>query len=117
LFATRRHSYRDLPIRFAEFSRLHRNERSGTLTGLSRVRSMAQDDAHIFLVPEQVDAELDRFFAMTREVYDALGLEGVEVSVSTRPAQSVGEPADWERADAALLAPAAPPAPPRPPQP
>ena len=103
LFATRRHSYRDLPIRFAEFSRLHRNERSGTLTGLSRVRSMAQDDAHIFLLPEQVDAELDRFFAMTREVYEALGLDGVEVSVSTRPAESVGEPADWERAEVALL--------------
>ena len=103
LYATRRHSYRDLPIRFAEFSRLHRNERSGTLTGLSRVRSMAQDDAHIFLLPEQVDAELDRFFAMTREVYEALGLDGVEVSVSTRPAESVGEPADWERAEVALL--------------
>jgi len=102
LFATKRHSYRDLPIRYAEFSRLHRNERSGTLTGLSRVRSMAQDDAHIFLLPEQVDAELDRFFAMTREVYDALGLEGVEVAVSTRPEHSVGDPADWDRAEAAL---------------
>src|SRR5262245_41447551 len=104
LFATRRHSYRDLPIRFAEFSRLHRNERSGTLTGLSRVRSMAQDDAHIFLLPAQLAAELDRFFAMTREVYEALGLSGVEVAVSTRPAQSFGEPADWEWAEAALLA-------------
>jgi threonyl-tRNA synthetase len=102
LFATRRHSYRELPVRFAEFSRLHRNERSGTLTGLSRVRSMAQDDAHIFLAPEQVEAELDRFFAMTREVYEALGLEGVEVAVSTRPGQFVGEPADWDRAERQL---------------
>ncbi len=104
LFATRRHSYRELPVRFAEFSRLHRNERSGTLTGLSRVRSMAQDDAHIFLAPEQVDGELDRFFEMTREVYHALGLSDVEVAVSTRPAHYVGEVADWERAEAQLLA-------------
>jgi threonyl-tRNA synthetase len=104
LFASRRHSYRELPVRFAEFSRLHRNERSGTLTGLSRVRSMAQDDAHVFLAPEQVDAELDRFFEMTREVYAALALSGVEVAVSTRPEPSVGEPAEWERAEATLLA-------------
>jgi threonyl-tRNA synthetase len=104
LFATRRHSYRELPVRFAEFSRLHRNERSGTLTGLSRVRSMAQDDAHIFLAPEQVDAELDRFFEMTREVYEALGLSGVEVSVSTRPEQFQGEAPDWDRAEQQLLA-------------
>jgi threonyl-tRNA synthetase len=103
LFASRRHSYRELPVRFAEFSRLHRNERSGTLTGLSRVRSMAQDDAHVFLAPEQVEPELDRFFEMTREVYEALGLAGVEVGVSTRPAASVGEAADWERAESLLL--------------
>jgi threonyl-tRNA synthetase len=104
LFSTRRHSYRELPVRFAEFSRLHRNERSGTLTGLSRVRSMAQDDAHVFLAPEQVDDELDRFFEMTREVYEALALTGVEVGVSTRPEHSVGDPADWERAEQQLLA-------------
>jgi threonyl-tRNA synthetase len=103
MFGLRKRSYRDLPIRLAEFSRLHRNERSGTLTGLSRVRSMAQDDAHIFCEPEQVDAELDGFFAMTREVYRALGIEGVEVSVSTRPAESTGEAADWDLATARLL--------------
>jgi threonyl-tRNA synthetase len=103
LFATRRHSYRELPVRFAEFSRLHRNERSGTLTGLSRVRSMAQDDAHAFLAPEQMDDELDRFFGMTREVYEALGLAGVEVAVSTRPEQFLGEQPDWDRAEAQLL--------------
>ena len=83
LFSTRKHSYRELPIRFAEFSRLHRNERSGTLTGLSRVRSMAQDDAHIFCEPDQVEAELDAFFALTGEVYRALGLEGAEVASTT----------------------------------
>ncbi len=102
LFAMRKHSYRELPIRLAEFSRLHRNERSGTLTGLSRVRSFAQDDAHIFCTPEQVDAELAAFFAMTREVYRALELEGVELAVSTRPADHVGEIADWDRAERRL---------------
>jgi threonyl-tRNA synthetase len=103
LFSTRKHSYRELPIRFAEFSRLHRNERSGTLTGLSRVRSMAQDDAHIFCEPDQVEAELDSFFALTEEVYRALGLEGAEVAVSTRPAEYSGEPSDWERGERQLV--------------
>jgi threonyl-tRNA synthetase len=104
LFQARKHSYRDLPLRFAEFSRLHRNERSGTLTGLSRVRSMAQDDAHVFCEPEQVDAELDRFFEMTAEVYAALGLPRPEVAVSTRPEEFSGEVSDWERAGTSLLA-------------
>jgi threonyl-tRNA synthetase len=104
LFESRKRSYRELPLRLAEFTRLHRNERSGTLTGLSRVRAFAQDDAHVFCEPEQVDVELDRFFAMTREVYQALGLEGVEVAVSTRPEKSSGEVADWEAAERRLLA-------------
>ena len=105
LFETRKRSYRELPLRLAEFTRLHRNERSGTLTGLSRVRSFAQDDAHVFCEPEQIDTELDRFFEMTREVYQALGLEGVEVAVSTRPEQKwSGELADWEAAERRLVA-------------
>jgi threonyl-tRNA synthetase len=96
LFSTQKHSYRELPIRYAEFSRLHRNERSGTLTGLSRVRSMAQDDAHVFCAPEQVSEELDSFFELTGEIYQALGLEAPEIAVSTRPAEFSGEPADWD---------------------
>ncbi len=104
LFDSRKRSYRELPLRLAEFTRLHRNERSGTLTGLSRVRAFAQDDAHVFCEPEQVDVELDRFFAMTREVYQALGLEGVEVAVSSRPEKSSGEVADWEAAERRLVA-------------
>jgi threonyl-tRNA synthetase len=103
LFSLKKNSYRELPIRYAEFSRLHRNERSGTLTGLSRVRSMAQDDAHIFCEPSQVNDELDSFFAMTREVYEALEIEGVEVSVSTRPEEYVGEIDDWDAAIESLL--------------
>jgi len=103
LFATRKRSYRELPLRVAEFSRLHRNERSGTLTGLSRVRSMAQDDAHIFCEPEQVAAELDAFFAMTSRIYRALGIELTFVGVSTRPEGEVlGEPAEWEAAQGLL---------------
>ena len=104
LFESRKRSYRELPLRLAEFTRLHRNERSGTLTGLSRVRSFAQDDAHVFCEEEQVDAELDRFFTMTREVYAALGLEGAEVAVATRPEKWSGEVADWEVAERRLVA-------------
>ena len=96
-------SYRDLPIRYAEFSRLHRNERSGTLTGLSRVRSMAQDDAHIFCEPEHVPQEVERFFEMTQEVYRDLGLSGVKVSVSTRPESFLGDAADWDAGEQALI--------------
>lgn len=103
LLLSAKRSYRDLPIRYAEFSRLHRNERSGTLTGLSRVRSMAQDDAHIFCEPDQVPHEIERFFEMTQEVYRDLGLSGVKVSVSTRPEHFLGEPADWDVAEQVLI--------------
>jgi threonyl-tRNA synthetase len=103
LYLSAKRSYRDLPLRFAEFSRLHRNERSGTLTGLSRVRAMAQDDAHIYCEPESVPAEIERFFAMTAEVYRDLRLSGVKVSVSTRPERFLGDPADWDRAEQALI--------------
>jgi len=104
LFGSRKRSYRELPIRFAEFSRLHRNERSGTLTGLSRVRSMAQDDGHVFCEPDQVPAELDAFFALTAEVYDVLGLPTPTVFVSTQPEHFTGERADWDEGVKALLA-------------
>ena len=83
MFGSRKRSYRELPIRWAEFSRLHRNERSGTLNGITRVRSFAQDDAHIYCEPEQVDDEIQAFFRMTAEVYDKLGLEGLKMAVST----------------------------------
>jgi threonyl-tRNA synthetase len=105
LFANRKRSYRELPLRFAEFSRLHRNERSGTLTGLSRVRSMAQDDAHIYCESEQMEGELASFFEMTEEIYGALGISGVEVGVSTRPeGEFAGDPADWDVAEETLIA-------------
>ena len=103
LFTTGLRSYRDLPIRWAEFSRLHRNERSGTLNGITRVRTFAQDDAHIYCEPEQVPEEIDSFFQMTAEIYDKLDVDGVEMAVSTRPDQFLGDPADWDVAEKALI--------------
>jgi len=102
LFATRKYSYRDLPIRFADFSRLHRFEPSGTLAGLTRVRSMAQDDAHIYCTPEQLDNELLRFVEMTREVYGVFGFDRIEVTLQTRPEKFLGRIELWEAAEAAL---------------
>jgi threonyl-tRNA synthetase len=102
LFETRRYSYRDLPIRFADFSRLHRFEPSGTLSGLTRVRSMAQDDAHIFCTPGQLQHEIESFIAMTREVYAVFGFDRVEVTLQTRPEKFLGRIELWDAAEAAL---------------
>ncbi|MGB0619906.1 MAG: threonine--tRNA ligase [Myxococcota bacterium] len=103
LFSTGKRSYRELPVRWAEFTRLHRNERSGTLNGITRVRTFAQDDAHIYCEPEQVPEEIDSFFRMTAEIYDKLGVDGVEMAVSTRPDEFLGEPEDWDVAEKALI--------------
>lgn len=102
IFRSRKRSYRELPLRLAEFSRLHRNERSGTLLGMTRVRSMAQDDAHIFCEPEQLPSELDRGLAMMAEIYRDLGLTADRILVATRPAKFIGEPAEWDRAEKLL---------------
>jgi len=102
LFAQGKKSYRDLPIRYADFSRLHRFERSGVLSGLTRVRGFSQDDAHVFCTPEQADEEFALFLRMTREVYDAFGFEDVAVAVETRPEKFLGEPALWDDAERTL---------------
>ena len=102
LFAARKYSYRDLPIRYADFSRLHRFEPSGVLSGLTRVRSFAQDDAHIYCTPEQLDAELEQFVAMTREVYKVFGFDRIEVTLQTRPEKFLGRIELWDAAEAAL---------------
>ena len=102
LFASRKHSYRDLPVRYADFSRLHRFERSGVLSGLTRVRSFAQDDAHIYCTPGQLDEELNRFIAMTKEVYSAFGFDRIEVTLQTRPEKFLGRIELWESAESAL---------------
>jgi threonyl-tRNA synthetase len=102
LFAARKYSYRDLPIRYADFSRLHRFEQSGVLSGLTRVRSFTQDDAHIYCTPDQLDGELAQFVAMTREVYKVFGFDRIEVTLQTRPEKFLGRVELWEEAEAAL---------------
>ncbi|HEX2928431.1 MAG TPA: threonine--tRNA ligase, partial [Candidatus Binatia bacterium] len=102
LFASRKYSYRDLPIRYADFSRLHRFEQSGVLSGLTRVRSFAQDDAHIYCTPEQLDSELAQFVAMTKEVYKVFGFDRIEVTLQTRPEKFLGRIELWDAAEAAL---------------
>ncbi|MBY0278166.1 threonine--tRNA ligase [Candidatus Binatia bacterium] len=102
LFGQGKKSYRDLPIRMADFSRLHRFERSGVLNGLTRVRGFAQDDAHIFCTPEQLDEEFASFLAMTREVYDAFGFTDISLAVETRPEKFLGSPELWDQAEKAL---------------
>ncbi|MGE4532223.1 threonine--tRNA ligase [Halomonas sp.] len=97
-------SYRDLPLRLAEFGSCHRNEPSGSLHGLMRVRGFTQDDAHIFCSEKQIQAEAEAFIALTLKVYRDLGFEDVELKLSTRPDDFMGEPALWDRAEAGLEA-------------
>src|SRR5262249_43806292 len=85
IYRASRHSYRELPLRLADFGRLHRYERSGVTAGLTRVRSFAQDDAHIFLAPEMIGEEVARFVAMMLEAYRLFGLEDVRMRLGTRP--------------------------------
>ena len=103
VFRSRKRSYRELPLRLAEFSRLHRNERTGSLHGLTRVRSMAQDDAHIYCAWEDIGSEIDGFMQLCNEVDRDLGFSGVATYVSTRPAQFIGRIEDWERAERLLV--------------
>jgi threonyl-tRNA synthetase len=95
-------SYRDLPLRLAEFGSCHRNEPSGTLHGLMRVRSFVQDDAHIFCSEDQILSEVSDFIDLLFEVYRDFGFEEVIIKLSTRPEQRVGEDALWDRAEKAL---------------
>jgi len=95
-------SYRDLPLRMAEFGACHRNEPSGSLHGLMRVRGFTQDDAHIFCTEEQMEEESTRFIQLTLEVYKAFGFENVELKLSTRPESRLGDDALWDKAEHAL---------------
>lgn len=97
-------SYRDLPLRLAEFGSCHRNEPSGSLHGLMRVRGFTQDDAHIFCTEQQIQSEAEAFIALTLQVYRELGFDEVELKLSTRPEGFMGEPALWERAESGLEA-------------
>ena len=95
-------SYRDLPMRLAEFGSCHRDEPSGTLQGLVRVRAFVQDDAHIFCTEAQIQEEVASFSHLLFEVYKDFGFDEVLVKLSTRPEERVGSDADWDKAEAAL---------------
>ncbi|WP_024929723.1 threonine--tRNA ligase [Methylophilus sp. OH31] len=102
IFNSSLHSYRDLPLRLAEFGSCHRNEPSGSLHGLMRVRGFTQDDAHIFCMESQVEAEVADFIKMLYEVYKDFGFDDVIVKLSTRPEKRVGTEEAWDMAETAL---------------
>ena len=95
-------SYRDLPLRLAEFGSCHRNEPSGSLHGIMRVRGFVQDDAHIFCTEEQIQPEVSSFIDLLHAVYEDFGFSEVIYRLSTRPEQRVGTDADWDRSEKAL---------------
>jgi threonyl-tRNA synthetase len=96
-------SYRDLPLRFAEYGRLHRNERSGTLSGLTRVRQFIQDDAHIYVRPDQLTDEIEALLGEVHEAYSWFGLEP-RFAFATKPDKAIGDPALWDRAETLIKA-------------
>jgi len=95
-------SYRDLPFRLAEFGSCHRNEPSGTLSGIMRVRNFTQDDAHIFCTEDQIQGEVSDFIDLLLKVYTDFGFDDVLVKLSTRPQNRVGSDEDWDKAEGAL---------------
>ncbi len=101
VFASEVRSYRDLPLRFHEQTPLHRNEASGVLSGLTRVRQFAQDDAHCFVTEDQIGDEVDRLLRLVQRVYDDLGLT-FHAKLATRPDDRLGEDATWDHAEAQL---------------
>jgi threonyl-tRNA synthetase len=102
IYASKKRSYRDLPLRIADFGRLHRFERSGVTAGLTRVRSFSQDDAHIFCAPDQIESEIASLIKMLREVYRTFQFGDMQVKLSTRPKDFIGKAEIWEKAEAAL---------------
>jgi threonyl-tRNA synthetase len=103
MFSHFKYSYRELPLRFADFGRLHRNEASGSLAGLTRVRTFCQDDAHIFLPADMIQDEILSLMDMFFNCYDHFGFKNVKVNLSTRPPKKVGDDAIWDRAEEALI--------------
>ncbi len=104
IFNSGLHSYRDLPLRLAEFGSCHRNEPSGALHGIMRVRGFTQDDAHIFCTEDQIEQEVAGFIVMLQKVYADFGFSDVLVKLSTRPEKRVGSDESWDKAEAALAA-------------
>jgi threonyl-tRNA synthetase len=95
-------SYRDLPLRLAEFGSCHRYESSGSMHGLMRVRGFTQDDAHIFCTEDQIEAECANFITLLASVYRDLGFDSFEIKLSTRPAVRIGSDETWDKVEAAL---------------
>ncbi|KAK4239895.1 hypothetical protein C8A03DRAFT_42520 [Achaetomium macrosporum] len=102
IFASKKRSYRDLPIRYADFSPLHRNEISGALSGLTRVRRFHQDDGHIFCRPSQIADEISKTLDFVRLTYRVLGMGPYRLVLSTRPEKHIGSEWEWEQAEEAL---------------
>ena len=102
LFKESHWSYRDLPVRFADFGRLHRYERSGVTAGLTRVRTFSQDDGHIYVAADQVESEILAFVQFLDSVYSTFGFEDVEISVGLRPPSRMGSDENWDRSEQAL---------------
>jgi threonyl-tRNA synthetase len=96
-------SYRDLPLRMAEFGSCHRNEPSGSLHGLMRVRAMVQDDAHIFCTEDQIVSETESFCDLLKEVYKELGFDDVAVKIATRPEVRAGTDQTWDKSEKSLI--------------
>ncbi|MFN7250696.1 MAG: threonine--tRNA ligase [Anaerobacillus sp.] len=101
IFKNELHSYRDLPIRMAEFGQVHRHELSGALNGMIRVRTFCQDDAHIFVTPNQIESEIKEVFKLVDKIYTTFGFE-YSVELSTRPENSMGDDRLWDQAEDAL---------------
>lgn len=104
IFNSKLRSYRDLPLRIGEFGQCHRNESSGSLHGLMRVRGFTQDDGHIFCTEDQILAECEACTALVQKVYKTFGFSDIAYKVATRPAMRIGEDAVWDKAEHALMA-------------
>ncbi|MBC77873.1 MAG: threonine--tRNA ligase [Halobacteriovoraceae bacterium] len=102
MFKHKKYSYRDLPLRYADFGRLHRNERSGALAGVTRVRTFCQDDAHVFLSKDDIQKEVTSLLDMFNVCYDHFGFKNIKIGLSTRPEKKVGDDATWDLAESAL---------------
>src|SRR5690606_34124930 len=104
VFKQHLHSYRELPIRYGEFGSCHRNEPSGTLHGLMRVRGFSQDDGHIFCTEDQIEGEVVAFIGTLRKVYADFGFADIQYKLSTRPPKRLGSDDIWDKAEGALAA-------------
>ncbi len=102
MFKHYKYSYRDLPMRYADFGRLHRYEKAGAVSGLTRVRTFCQDDAHIFLELDDIQAEIQKLMEMFFVCYAHFGFKNIKVNLSTRPEKKAGDDATWDKAESAL---------------